>query len=147
MSAHLSEAAYASLTGSQVPAKRSKYHAERVIVTESGELYEAKSAKANGITGRAFASKAEARRYLDLRLLERGGYIRDLECQPRFNLHGLDGSVVCKYLADFRYRDVETGAEIVEDTKGGPATVTPVYALKIKLLKAEYGVTVREIGR
>jgi hypothetical protein len=135
MSAHLSEAAYASLTGSQVPAKRSKYHAVRVIVTESGELYEAKSAK------------AEARRYLDLRLLERGGYIRDLECQPRFNLHGLDGSVVCKYLADFRYRDVETGAEIVEDTKGGPATVTPVYALKIKLLKAEYGVTVREIGR
>lgn len=145
MSAHLSEAQYATLTGhSSAVAKPSKYRAVPVIVTDDGQMFEAKEAKANGITGQRFASKLEARRYLDLRILERGGYIRDLEIQPRFDLHGLNGSVVARYAADFRYLDVDTGEEVVEDAKS-VATATPTYKLKAKLLKAEYGVQIREV--
>ena len=34
-----------------------------------------------------FASKKESRRYLDLKLMEKAGLIRDLECQPKFPIH------------------------------------------------------------
>jgi hypothetical protein len=143
----ISAAEYAILTGTP---KRSKYNAKQVIVTEDGVLYDAKAAKANGITGRRFDSKAEGARYVHLRLLERGGYIRDLQCQVKFDLHGKDGTVVTRYHADFVYLEPDpdiAGAwhEIVEDQKGGKATATPVYKLKAKFLKAEYGVTIREI--
>jgi hypothetical protein len=145
----ITEADYARLTGKVAP-KRSKYHAKQVVVTEDGVLYDAKAAKANGIVGRRFDSKAEGARYVHLRLLERAGVIRDLECQVKFELHGKDGSVVTRYFADFVYLEPDpamAGAwrEIVEDRKGGKATATPVYKLKSKLMRAEYGVEIREI--
>ena len=39
-----------------------------------------------------FASKKESRRYLDLKLMEKAGLIRDLECQPKFPIHILPQS-------------------------------------------------------
>jgi hypothetical protein len=141
MTTTISAADYAALTGKP---QRTKYGAKQVIVTEDGVLYDAKAAKANGITGRRFDSKAEGARYVHLRLLEKGGYINDLACQPRFDLHGLDGTRVCFYKADFRYlerNDAGQLVDVVEDVKGHP---TPLYRLKRKLVEAEYGVVIRE---
>ena len=61
-----------------------------------------------------FASKKESRRYLDLKLMEKAGLIRDLECHPKFPIHIVpqscwgNGAVVpvrvATYIADFSYR-------------------------------------------
>jgi hypothetical protein len=103
------------------------------------------------VDGHAFASFREADRYRELRLLERAGTIRDLELQPAYVLHaprlGADGELVglvpiAKYIADFRYVDVASGLDVVEDSKG---VQTPVYRLKRKLIAIEYGIHVREV--
>lgn len=98
------------------------------------------------IEGITFDSKKEAKRYGELRLLERAGEIDTLTLQPKFTLiptqRRADGkaerSVV--YIADFMYR--ENGQFIVEDTKGFR---TPDYIIKRKLLLQVHGITVREI--
>jgi hypothetical protein len=95
------------------------------------------------VDGIGFDSKAEAKRYTDLRLLEVGGAITDLVLQPRFPLM-VNGEKVGVYVADFQY--VEDGRLVVEDVKGGAATKTPVYRLKVKLMAAIHGITVEEIG-
>jgi hypothetical protein len=109
-------------------ARRSKYRAVKTVV--------------DGVT---FASKAEARRYQELRLLQRAKKITRLECQPEFPI-AVNGVKVAKYVADFRYDtvpwDYEPVETIVEDVKGMP---TPVYRLKKKLVEALYGITVQEI--
>jgi hypothetical protein len=94
--------------------------------------------------GQTFASKAEARRYAHLRLLQKIGEITDLETQPSFRLI-VNDQKVCTYVADFRYRVVATGEIVVEDVKGGP-TATPVFKLKVKLLKALHGVSVSVVN-
>lgn len=96
------------------------------------------------VDGMRFASKAEARRYGFLKLRQAAGDIDGLECQPRFPLR-VDGALICTYVADFRYRDLRTGAVVVEDVKSAP-TRTPVYRIKAKLLKALQGVTVTEVA-
>lgn len=80
--------------------------------------------------GIEFASKKEAKRYLDLKVLLRAGQISDLELQPKFPLV-VSGKKVCTYVADFAY--TENRKRIVEDVKG---VKTPVYRLKRKLLLA-----------
>ena len=85
------------------------------------------------IDGITFASKKEAARYQELRMLERAGYISGLELQPRFPLH-INGVKVCDYVADFGYlaRDQKP---VVEDVKG---MKTSVYRLKYKMFHACY---------
>lgn len=85
-----------------------------------------------------FASKKEARRYTELKLLFRAGQIRNLELQPKLKIE-IDGVHVCDYQADFAY--FEDGRRIYEDTKGFK---TPVYRLKKKLVHALYGIQIRE---
>jgi len=94
-------------------AKRSKYRNVRTIL--------------DGIT---FDSKKEAVRYADLKLLEKAGLIRDLELQPRIPLI-CNGVKIGSYVGDFAYS--ERGIRIIEDVKS-PATKTPVYNLKKKIL-------------
>lgn len=81
-----------------------------------------------------FASQKEARRYRELRLLERSGEIGFLELQPRFDFD-INGVKLGFYKADFRY--IQNGIKITEDSKGFS---TPVFKLKRKLLKALHGV-------
>lgn len=146
MTAHLSESEYAALVPGSRVSKRSKYGAVPVVVTADGQMYEAKAAKAEGVTGQRFASTAEARHYLELLMLVRAGQISELECQPKFEIHGVDGSKIGAYLADFKYYDRSAKRSVVIDVKGGKATRTAVYRLKRKLVCAEYGVEIREIG-
>ena len=88
-----------------------------------------------------FDSKAEARRYAELKLLEGGGLIRDLSLQQQYDLD-VNGTRVGRYVADFVYLDNETGERVVEDVKG---VRTPVYRLKKKMMKAIYGIEITEV--
>jgi len=99
--------------------------------------------------GKTFDSQKEAQRYAELRLLERGKVISDLQCQLEFLLipsqRDKNGKVIeraVKYVADFVYIDNKTGQTIVEDTKGFR---TKEYIIKRKLMLKEYGIRIREV--
>ncbi len=102
------------------------------------------------ISGITFDSKAEARRFLELKALEAAGQIGCLELQKKFLLlpskRNADGYLEREtaYVADFVYID-STGDTVVEDSKSS-ATITPEYVIKRKLMLHIHGVTVREIG-
>lgn len=77
------------------------------------------------IDGHYFPSMLEARRYGQLRQLERAGVITNLKLQPRFALEVL-GVVVGEYRADFAYDELRSARgpmyrnpiAVVEDAKG-----------------------------
>ena len=85
-----------------------------------------------------FASRKEAKRYRGLVLLQQKGEIRGLDLQQAYSID-INGVHICDYIADFAYWLGE--ARILEDTKG---MRTPAFAIKAKLMKAVYGVTVIE---
>lgn len=101
------------------------------------------------VDGIAFDSKKEARRYAELRLLERAGEIQLLRTQPKFNLlpskRRPDGVMErsLSYTADFEYRD-KAGQVIVEDCKS-PASRTQQYVIRRKLMLYLFGIAVREV--
>lgn len=90
------------------------------------------------IDGIRFDSKAEARRYGELKLLQMAGAITGLRVHPTYTLiepfdyHGehVRGT---DYEADFAY--FEDGCVVVEDVKG---METEVYRIKAKLFKKLY---------
>ena len=84
------------------------------------------------VDGYRFASQREARYYQNLKLLEKAGAIQDLELQPVFPLV-VNGVVIGKYVADFRYVDCETGEVVTVDVKGFR---TKEYKLKKRLVEA-----------
>lgn len=88
------------------------------------------------VDGISFASAKEARRYADLKLLERVGEIEHLQLQPRFPLK-VDGKLVCTYVADFQYVAKGRAIATVEDVKG---VQTEAFKIKRKLFEALYGV-------
>ena len=99
-----------------------KYHAIKTVI--------------DGIT---FASKAEAARYNELKLLERSGEIDSLILQPVFPI-AVNDKKICKYIADFSYYAGKKN--IIEDVKG---MKTPVYRIKKKLVEAIYGIEITEV--
>lgn len=122
--------------------------------------YGAKKVKLDGII---FDSRREARRYQELRLLERAGKIRNLELQKSFELipaqyapstevymrgtktgQAKRGKCIEKavtYKADFVYID-EKGLPVVEDTKGFR---TKDYIIKRKLMLYIHGIKIKEV--
>lgn len=97
--------------------------------------YRSKPTFADGIR---FHSQKEARRYKDLRMLERVKIIEFLEIQRPFFLC-VNSQNVGKYVADFTY--FEDGKFIVEDVKG---VRTPLYIWKRRHFEIQYGVKIRE---
>lgn len=93
------------------------------------------------VDGILFDSKAEARRYGELRLLEAAGEIHGLEVHKRYSLL-VAGKKVSVYEADFVYVTRE-GEPVVEDVKG---MKTAVYKLKKKIWEAMYGLKITEIA-
>lgn len=84
-----------------------------------------------------FDSKKEAERYMDLKLLERAGAIKDLQLQVPFELVPKQkGERAVRYIADFVYYDAEKHISVVEDVKG---CRTREYIIKRKLFKYLYG--------
>ena len=100
------------------------------------------------LNGLWFDSMKEAKRYTELSLLQKAGKITDLQTQVKYELipaQKRNGKVVERavhYIADFVY--TEDGETVVEDVKS-PATKTPVYTLKRKLMLWEYGIKIREV--
>lgn len=100
------------------------------------------------VDGITFASKKEAARYQELKLMEKAGQISSLVLQPKFEIQ-LNGIKVCTYIADFCYNDFQkhlsgksATVAVVEDVKG---VRTAVYRLKKKLVKAQYGIEIQEV--
>lgn len=93
------------------------------------------------VDGIWFDSAKEAKRYGELKLLEKAGEISHLELQPRFNLSvngrpiAYDSGRQAYYKADFAYFNGDK--RIVEDVKSA-ATKTDVYKLKKALVEALY---------
>lgn len=100
------------------------------------------------IDGRTFDSKLEAKRYGELKLMERAGMISNLQCQVPFELipkFKKNGKTIRKmeYIADFTY--TKNDELIVEDTKG---LRTEAYKIKRKLFEYKYpNLTIKEIER
>lgn len=109
-----------------------------------------------------FDSKKEARRYSELKIMEKAGVISGLELQKPFELipaqyepvprYGKNGKRLadgkrcieksCVYKADFVYFDNEKKQFIVEDTKG---VKTKDYIIKRKLMLYVHGIRIQEI--
>ena len=88
-----------------------------------------------------FDSQAEARRYGELKLMEREGKIDGLVLQPRFPLT-VNGVKIGTYVGDFLFYDKERQVTTVEDVKGVP---TPVYRIKRRLMQAIHGIEIVEV--
>lgn len=115
------------------------------------------------VDGIKFDSKREAKRYSDLKLLEKSGQISELERQVKYILipaqrettnevykKGIkkgqckSGKVIereCAYYADFDYM-TKDGKHVVEDTKG---IRTQEYIIKRKLMLYKYGIRITEV--
>lgn len=103
-------------------------------------------AKPQVIDDHRFASKAEAARYSQLKVLAAAGKIIGLKLQPKFPIV-INGVKVCTYIADFEYSEpLPTGEleRVIEDVKG---MLTPIYRLKKKLFETLYGLRIREIRK
>jgi len=105
-------------------------------------------AKPEIVDGIRFASRREAKRYRELKLLEAGGFVTELELQPKFKLGTDDAPVLYRsdrcpngrravYLADFRYR--HEGETVIEDVKG---IDTPLSRLKRAVVESQYHVKI-----
>lgn len=134
--------------------------------TESGQSARSAENKLHAEKTNGYASKHEAARAAELRLLERAGKISDLREQVKFVLTpavweeipqtGKKGQPIkpkrrcvqreMAYFADFCYHDNETGEDVVEDAKGykGGATYR-VFKNKAKMMLDKYGILVREV--
>jgi hypothetical protein len=100
-------------------------------------LIKYRNKKTNG-----FDSAKEARRFAELKIMQKAGEISLLECQVRFQLiPPQDGERGLSYVADFRYT-TKAGAVIVEDVKGFK---TDVYLIKRKLMLHIHGIKIVEI--
>lgn len=118
------------------------------------------------VDGIEFDSQKEARRYWELKLLQRAGKITDLQLQREFELipaqyetferYGKTGKRLqdgkrcvekaCTYKADFAYK--QDGQLIVEDVKGYRDPASAGYAkfvIKRKLLLWRFGIKITEI--
>jgi hypothetical protein len=103
------------------------------------------NAKGRYIGDQWFASEAEATRYEQLLVLQSSDVIETLEVQPIYPV-SIKGHHITNYRADFRYSVLDERGRpcrvIVEDVKG---MVTDVYALKKKMVEAQYDFKINEI--
>ena len=124
----------------------SKYHSVKVVYD-----------------GIEFHSKKEAQRYQQLKLMERAGFIANLQRQVKYELipaQYIDGKCVERavtYTSDFEYDEMVPlrqrsvmvdanarmpGGHIVEDVKG---MRTDVYKIKRKLMLLKHGIRIQEM--
>ena len=109
---------------------------QKRIATQAGLKYGNK--RTNG-----YASKREAKRAEELKLLEKAHQIHDLKEQVKFELlPKQDGERAIYYIADFTYVTGPGGNLVVEDAKGYR---DPVYRIKRKLMLHVHSIRIREV--
>ncbi len=96
----------------------------------------------DGIT---FDSAKEASRYSELALLEKLGAIRNLVCQPRYELLASDGEVIGHMTPDFSYWSLEHNRQICEDVKSPITRKETSYRLRKKLFPSSTGLFLTEV--
>lgn len=98
------------------------------------------------VDGITFASKKEAKRYGELKILEKQGEIYDLETQTITSIY-VNKQFICQYIADFTYIKTNDPLEIhvFEDVKSPITRKNPVYRLKKKLMAAVHNINIVEI--
>lgn len=120
--------------------RSTKYHNKKVMINDE-----------------SFDSKKEYYRFLELKILEDAGIIRNLQRQVKYVLipaqrepetisqrgRKIPGKIIERevaYYADFAYE--QDGEIVVEDTKG---IRTDAYIIKRKLMLERYGIRIREV--
>jgi hypothetical protein len=122
-----------------------KKQGKNKAVKKAKNKYSNKKITVDSVT---FDSKKEARRYVELKILQMIGAIEKLELQPRFELQpefvkNDEKHKKIEYIADFKYFNKETNEIVVEDVKGHK---TQVYRIKKKLFEYKYPeLTINEI--
>lgn len=104
------------------------------------------------VDGILFASKKEANRYVQLKVMQELGLITELETQKKYQIIPAQrdpdtGKVIraTHYIADFVYRD-NAGRLVVEDVKGfRRGTAYDVFRIKQKLMLHVHGIKVMEV--
>lgn len=102
--------------------------------------------KITELDGIKFHSRKESVRYSELKMYEKGGLIKDLRLQvkyeliPKLEINGKNERAI-KYVADFVYIDTVHGNEVVEDVKGFR---DKVYSIKYRLMKLIHGIDIKE---
>lgn len=101
------------------------------------------------LDGYEFDSRAESRRYEELRLLQKAGEIGHLVVHPVYEI--APGATLSgrrkpplRYEADFEYMDTN-GQRVVEDVKSDATRRNPTYRLKLHLMATVRGIQVREV--
>jgi len=95
------------------------------------------NAQATDVDNLRFDSKAEARRYQQLQIMERAGEISELRLKPLYVLQPSFTDSFGKthraitYTADFAY--MRDGQAVTEDVKGGKATQTQQFSIRWKM--------------
>lgn len=137
---------------------KSRYYGWQYRTSGSGKKYGNIKAQ---VDGRVFDSRKEARRFIELQMLQQAGAITALETQRKYLLipeqrepeetgprgGKRKGKIIERevaYIADFVYTDTKTGETVVEDTKSR-VTKTKEYILKRKMMLFFYGIRIREI--
>ena len=120
-----------------------RYQLRDYLIQRWRSKYGAQPTEVDGIR---FHSRAEARRYQELLLLQKAGEIvSEIERQPPFPLYMEDcyhadvNHYVCTYLADFHYTRKD-GELVWEDLKGFD---TPMSKLKRRMVSASYGIEIQ----
>lgn len=98
------------------------------------------------VDGITFDSFGEAKRFAELKILERCGRIRDLMVQPKFPV-SIEGQPYCVYSADFMYWDCAQERQVVEDTKSTGTAKDAAYRLRKKAAELAHKIKVEEIIR
>ena len=118
--------------------------AELKAQKQGGNKWHAQPTEVDGIR---FDSRREARRWVELRTLERAGHISDLQRQVVLYLHGKDDVLrtrtgrPMRITVDFSYIDSPTGLRVYEDAKGKP---TRDYEVRRSVAAAQ-GVEIVEV--
>lgn len=91
------------------------------------------------VDGIKFASRKEAKRYGELKMLQIAGEISELRLQVPYELNP-NGSFSYRYFADFEYI-TKGGVKITEDVKGFR---NATYKKKAKLMLKVHGIKIKE---
>ena len=98
-------------------------------------------AKKTVVDGITFDSKWESERYGQLKAMERGGIVTDLELQVKYDII-INDIKICKYIADFVYKEESPDGEIKEIVEDAKGFETPEFKLKKKLMKAVHNIEI-----
>ncbi len=93
------------------------------------------------VDGEVFDSAVEARRFANLKLLQRAGLISQLTNQPSWDVQ-INGQHFCRYTADSSYFCNERKRLVIEEVKTSGTERLPDYRLRKKAAELQHGIKV-----